>query len=162
MPATSIAAPTKYTDRGVTDYVWLTTCANYLSPTRAEINAGTSLKLVVADASGWSVTSNQVETPNLSTRFTSKIPGSIAADDSSLTVYSSKTGTDAGTLCPQDAVGFVLVMHGGDVAGQKMDVWPVTVSSVSRLMSIMGDAANKKVITFSPSDVPATNVTIPA
>lgn len=162
MPATSIAAPTKYTDRGVTDYVWMTTCANYLSPTRSEINAGTSLKLVVNDASGWNVNSEQIDTPNLADRFTTKIPGAISAEDSSLTVYSSKTGTDAGTLMPQDSSGYVLVLHGGDVAGQKMDVWPVTVASVSRQMAIAGDAANVKVITFSPTSVPAINVTIPA
>lgn len=162
MPATSIAAPTKYTDRGLSDYVWVVAIANYLAPTRAEINAGTSLKAVVSDASGFSVTSEQIETPVLAERFTTKIPGAITAEDSTLTVMSSKTGTDAGTLMPQDSVGFILVMHGGDVAGQKMDVWPVTVSSVSRQMSIQGDAANMKVVTFSPTAVPAVNVTIPA
>lgn len=162
MPATSIAAPTKYTDRGTTDYVWVVTIANYLAPTRAEINSGTSLKAVVADSSGWSQTSEQIETPVLAERFTTKIPGAISAEDSSLTVLSSKTGTDAGTLMPQDATGNIIIMHGGDVAGQKMDVWPVTVSSVSRQMSIQGDAANMKVITYSPTAVPATNVTIPA
>jgi hypothetical protein len=162
MPATSIAAPTKYTDRGTTDYVWMTTCANYLSPTRAEINGGTSLKLVVADAAGWSMSSAQTKTPNLADRFTTSIPGPVDADDSTLTVYSSKTGTDAGTLTPQDAAGFMAVMHGGDVAGQKMDIWPVTVASVSRAMAIKGDAANMKIITYSPSSVPAMNVTIPA
>lgn len=162
MPAPAISTPTKYTARGSTDFYWLTATANYLSPTRAELNAGTSLKNVINASSGWSVTTGQIDVPVLADRFTATIPGAITAEASTLTVVASKTGTDARQLMPRDAAGFIVILHGGDVAGQKMDIWPVTVGSVSKQISVGGDAADMLVFSFSPTNVPASDVTIPA
>lgn len=161
MPAPAITASTRFTSRGTTKVYWVVTIANYLSPTRAELNAGTDLSPQVADSSGWSVSSDQIDTPDMATRFTSKIPGAISADDSSLTLYTSKTGVDARTLMPQDAVGYIVWLDGGDTTGNKMDVWPVTVSSVSKQRAVQGDNADTLVISYAPTNVPASNVTIP-
>jgi hypothetical protein len=97
----------------------------------------------------------------MANRFTSKIPGAITAEDSSLTMYASKTGADARTVMPQDAVGNIVLLFGGDTAGNKMDVWPVTVASVSKQISVQGGDADTLQISFSPTNVPAQNVTIP-
>jgi hypothetical protein len=77
-------------------------------------------------------------------------------------MYASKTGVDARQLMQQDFPGFIVILYGGDVPGQKMDVWPVTVSSVSKQISFGGDAPDTLVFAFSPSAVPASTVTIPA
>jgi hypothetical protein len=162
MPAPAITAATRFSSRGFTKIYWLTATANYLSPSRAELNAGTDLSPQIMDGSGWTVSSEQIDAPDMATRFTSKIPGSIAAEDSSLTMYASKNGVDARSLMPQDTAGYIALLYGGDVAGYKMDVWPVTVASVAKAISFQGDAPDTLVITYSPSAVPAQNVAVPA
>jgi hypothetical protein len=161
MPAPAISAATRYTSRGSTKIYWVVTIANYLSPTRSELNAGTDLSPQLMDSSGWSVSSDQIDAPDMSTRFTSKIAGAITADDSSLTMYASKTGSDARTLMPQDANGYIVILFGGDTTGNKMDVWPVTVASVAKQISVQGSDPDTLVISYSPTNVPAQNVTIP-
>lgn len=161
MPAPAITAATRYTSRGFTKIYWVVTISNYLSPSRAELNAGTDLSPQLMDGSGWTASSEQIDAPDMATRFTSKIAGAITAEDSSLTMYASKNGVDARQLMPQDAAGFIVLLYGGDTTGNKMDVWPVTVSSVAKQISFQGDAPDTLVITYSPSSVPASNVTIP-
>jgi hypothetical protein len=161
MPAPAITASTRYTSRGTTKIYWVATIANYNSPSRAELNAGTDLTPQLMDSSGWSVKSNQIDTPDASTRFTSKIPGAIDAADSSLTMYASKNGVDARSLMPQDATGNIVILFGGDTTGNKMDVWPVTVASVSKNIELGGDKADTLVISYSPTAVPAQSVAIP-
>lgn len=161
MAAPAITASTRYTSRGTTKIYWVVTIANYLLPTRAELNAGTDLSPQLTDSSGWSVKANQIPTPDLASRFTTSVPGEITAEDSSLTMYASKNGVDARTLMPQDTVGNIVLLYGGDTAGNKMDVWPVTVASVSKQISVDGSKADTLMISYSPSNVPASSVTIP-
>ena len=162
MPATPISAITKYTSRGATRIVWCTTVANPAAITRSEINAGTDLSTQVADASGWSVSSSQIETPDLDSRYTSTIPGIITADDSTLVMYMDREGVDARTLMARDTVGFLVIMDGGDVAANKCDVFPVTVSSVSKMRSVAGDNADTMTFSYAITSQPSENVAVPA
>lgn len=162
MAAPEITASTRYTSRGSTKVYWVATISDYTSPTRNELNAGTDLSPQVADLSGWSVSSDQIDTPDMATRFTAKIAGGISAEDSSLTMYASKNGVDARALMPQDATGHIVWLDGGDTAAYKMDVWKVSVASVSKQRSADGSDADTLVFSFSPTDVPATNVAVPA
>jgi hypothetical protein len=159
----------RYTSRGTTRINFLTAIASYTTAvTRAEINAGVDLTPQIMDSSGWSVSSDQIDAPDMSTRFTSKIAGAISADDSSLTMYASKTGVDAratftsGSSVTPATSGFIVILFGGDVAGNKMDVWPVTVSSVAKQISVQGSDPDTLVITFAPTGEPASNLVIPA
>lgn len=162
MPAPAISAATRYSSRGTARWLWVVTIANYLSPSRAEINAGTDLSTEVMDSSGFGLESEQIDTPDVASRFTKKIPGPINAEDSTLTMYQSVTGTDARQLMPQDTAGHVVIMPGGDVATRKMHIWPVRVASVKYQYSSDGSDADTMVFTFSPTNVPAENVAIPA
>jgi hypothetical protein len=162
MAAPAITASTRYTSRGSTKCYWVATISSKAAPTRSELNAGTDLSPQLMDAEGWSVESEQIETPDLATRYTSTIPGSITAEDSSLTMYASKNGVDARALLPRDAVGFIVWLDGGDVAANKMDVFPVTVSSVSKQRSASGEDADTLVISFAITSEPAENVAVPA
>lgn len=161
MPATPIASTSRYFNRGTTKVIFCSTVSNKSAPTRAEINAGTDLSGEVADVDGWTVESESIETPDLGTVFTSSIPGSTSADDSSLTMYLDVGGVDARTLLPRNTAGFILWMDGGDVAGRKVDVYPVRVMSQGKARTTDDDAATME-IGFSITSEPAENVTIPA
>lgn len=162
MAAPAITASTRYTSRGTTKFYWCPTISNKAAPSRAELNGGTDLSGQVADSSGWSVSSAQIETPDLATRYTSTIPGVISAEDSSLTFYMSKNGVDARALMPRDATGYIVVLDGGDIAANKMDVFPVTVSSLSKQRSVQGSDADTLMISYAITSEPAENVAVPA
>lgn len=162
MPAPAISAITKYTSQGATKVYWVPTISNTASPTRSELNAGTDLSGQLMDASGWSVTSEQIETPDLATRYTSTIAGKITAEESTLTMYADLEGDDARDLMPRDETGYIVWMDGGDVASNKMDVFTVTVSSVSKQRSVDGSDADTLVFSFAITAEPRENVTVPA
>lgn len=161
MATPAITASTRYYDVGRTKVYWLPTCANPNAPLRSEMNAGTDLTPEIADLNGWSVTSNQIQTPDFANRFTAQIAGRIDAAASSLTFYSSLTSADVRALLPRDAVGFVVWLDGGDIPTHKMDVYPVTVTSVSKMRDTGNNAARIQV-SFSITAAPSENVTIPA
>jgi hypothetical protein len=162
MAAPAITASIRYTSRGATKFYWIPTAADPAAPTRSEMNAGTDLSPQIADSSGWSVSSEMIETPDLASRYTSTIPGTISADDSSLTFYMSRDGVDARALMPRDETGFIAILDGGDVAANKMDVFPVTVSSHSKQRSVQGSDADTLVISYAITSEPSENVTVPA
>jgi hypothetical protein len=163
MPTPVITASTRYIDPGVTKVYFLpSVAAANLTPTRVELNAGTDLSTQINDLSGWTVTSNLVDTPDLATTFTSKIAGRTESADSSLTLYSSKNGVDARALLPRGATGYIAWMDGGDVAGYKCDVYPVTVSSCSKVRTVSGTEAAKLMVQFAITAQPGESLTVPA
>lgn len=161
MAATAIASITKYTSRGTTKFYWVPTIADTSAPTRSELDAGTDLSPQVADATGWSVSSTMIETPDLATRYTSTIPGVINAEDSTLVMYMDKEGVDARALMSRDEAGFICIMDGGDVTANKFDVYPVTVTSVSKMRSVAGSDADRLTFSYAITDEPTENVAVP-
>lgn len=157
-----LTTSTRFFHAGVTKVHFLASiAAANLTPTRAEINAGTNLSNEIADLSGWTVSASEIETPDLGSDYTSKIPGRISTDDSSLTFYQSQNGVDVRAVLPRGTVGFILVADGGDQAGQKGDVYPVRVRSNGKLRSV-GDESARLMVPFSITRKPAENVTLPA
>jgi hypothetical protein len=162
MVATPIASVSRYWPVGTTKWIWVPTVANYtVAITRAEINAGTDLSGEIADLSGWTVSSNQIDTPDVNSRFRSKIPGPIEAEDSSLTLYADPSGTDVRQLLPRDTSGYIVRMDGGDVAGRKCSIFPVKVASQNKLMGT-DEEAGRIEISFTITRIPAEDLTIPA
>lgn len=159
MVATPITKSTRFIRPGVTKVYFVITMSNYLSPIRSELNAGTDLTREIADISGFQVTSEAVDTPDLNSRFTSKIPGMITADDSSLSFYASSNSIDVRSLLPRDTVGYVVWLDEGDIAGRTMDVFPVQVSSAPKVRSLSDPAQIQ--VQFTITNVPAENVVVP-
>lgn len=160
MPATPIATTTRFFNADLTVVVFAPVVASTtLAATRAEINAGTDLSKEIADWSGWTVTGGVIATPGL-TKFDGNIPGKITVDDSSLTFYGTETGADVRTLLARGVSGYIIIMDGGDVAGRKMDVFPVRSRSVGKLRSV-GEDAFRLMVPFSIPRQPAEDVTIP-
>lgn len=163
MPATPISATTKYINPETTVVLWVASIASKAAPTRAELNAGTSLVGENSACEGWNTAAESVPIPNMGSRFTGSIPGRITAEDSMLSMYADVGGSDARTLMAQDANGYVVWMDGGDTAGRKMDVFPVRVASVAKSnRSVEGSEAAMLTFTYSITSAPAVDVTIPA
>ena len=154
----SPAAITRYYQVGVTQLLFCASIANTAAPTFSELDNGTSLERDLADWSGWTVSSNMIDTPDLATRFTSKLPGRISAEDSSLTFYEDKLQVDLRTLMPRDASGFIVIANGG-LASAKGDVFKVTIASVGKMRS-MDNAALIK-FDYAILQQPNEDVTLP-
>jgi hypothetical protein len=161
---TTLAEPVKFFAVGTTKILFCATLANKSSPTRVELTAGIPLcepdRDDVSQINGWTVTSNLIDSPSYGSRFTSKIAGRTEVANSSLTFYQDITGTDVRTVLPRDTTGYVVIMWGGDVTASKMDIFPVTVSSVGK--SGPDNAAADLTIDFAITSIPAEDVAIPA
>jgi hypothetical protein len=160
MAPTPLTPTLRYVPQSVRKIYWVVTIATQSSPTRSEINAGTDLTAEIQGMSGFSLTSGTKDTADLSTRFTSQIPGAITADKCEIICYASSTSADVRAVLPRDAVGFILALWEGDVPTQKMDVFPVKVSSTF-LDTAIADPAQVHV-EFVVTKLPSLNVTIPA
>ncbi|MBZ6175599.1 hypothetical protein KVH22_30050 [Streptomyces olivaceus] len=157
--ATPIQASVRYYRRGVTKVLWVPTVATLSAPTRPELTAATDLADEVSAMSGWQTTSGTVPTPALGSRFTPVVNGEITAPDSSLTFWASKTAADVRTLLIREAVGVIAWLDEGDVPGQTMDLFRVSVSAASKVREL--DGAAQIMAQFAITAEPAENVEIP-
>lgn len=162
MPATPLTASTRYIAPETTKIYWVDTIASKASPTRVELDAGTDITGEVADAAGWELAADNVATPDGGSKFTSQVSGRITPPDTSVACYASSDTIDIRDLLARDDAGFIVILHGGDVAGQKMTVWPVRVRSVSAPVDYAASNASMVNVQFSITSEPAENVAIPA
>lgn len=161
MVATPITPASRFFRPGVTKCYWVVSISNIEAPTRLELNAGLNLSKDIADIAGWMVSGQKIDTPDLDSRFVGNIPGLTNAGESGITFYQGETGLDVRSAMPRDASGNIVWLDGGDVAGRKMDVFPVRVLSVGKQRS-MGAEAARLVIQYAVTSEPAEDVTIPA
>ena len=162
MPTPEITQSTRYINPGVTKCYYLPAiAASNLTPTRAEMDAGTDLSGEISDITGWSVAGNDVATPDLKSTFVGNIPGRTTSPESSITFYASQNSLDVRNLQPRGTTGYIMWLDGGDVAGQKADVFPVRVKSQPKTRGTGEDPA-KIEVQYSITREPAENVTIPA
>src|SRR5690348_15062571 len=113
MVATPITPASRFFRPGITRAYWVVSISNISAPTRLELNAGTDLSKDIADISGWMVSGQKIDTPDLNSRFVSNIPGLTSADESAITFYQGVTGVDAGGLMPRDTAGNIVWLDGG-------------------------------------------------
>jgi len=162
MPATPLTVTDRYVAPETTVTYWVDTMSDYTSPTRSELNAGTDLTAEIVAATGWELAADNVATPDGGSLFTSQIPGRINPGDATISFYASRDTVDVRDLIARGDTGYVVHLHGGDVSGQKMDVWKVRVRSVSAPIDYAASNAAMITILFSITAVPAENVAIPA
>ena len=157
----TLASSTRFISAGVTKWYFLTAlAATNLTPTRAEITAGTDISGEVADFSGWTLQASSVATPDQGSRFIKNVPGRTSVADSSITFYADKGGTDIRGTMTLDLAGWIVIADGGDVTGYKAEVFPVRVMSVGGVRST-GDAAFQITVQYAITSTPAT-ITLPA
>jgi len=135
------------------------TTANYLAPSRAEINAGTDVSAEIASVTGWSLTSAAVDVPDMGSRFTSQVPGRLTSATNDLECYVSSNGNDVRRLWSLNLNGFVILLWEGDFSGQFMDVFPVRVMAMAMDATI--EDPGKVTASFAPTRIPAIQIAIP-
>src|SRR5690606_20058265 len=100
-----------------------------------------------------------IETPDL-TSFVAKIPGRVTAEDSSLTLYADADEDDVRDILPRGTRGYLLWMDQGDSPGKSMDIYPIEVTSLTKVRFM--DSATVLRVDVSMTQVPVNDVTIPA
>lgn len=157
---TAVSPVQGYIPQGTRRYIWVSTMSSYLTPTSAEITAGTDYTSIVAGSSGWSSAANSVDFPNAGNLFTPKIPGPTTADDSTLTFNMSKTGAaDARATFTRGTSGFLVICWEGIISSGKCSVFPATVMSANPSADIA--AAGTMDVNFSITLIPAEMIAIP-
>lgn len=159
MPPTPLTPTTRYLAVGIRKCYFVPTIANYLAPTRAELNAGTDLSAEMQTATGWSLQGSTLDTPDMGTTFTSQVPGRRTSPTNDITFYMSQNSNDVRSLLPQNTNGFVVWLWEGDISGQKMDVFPVRV--ITQANDANPENAGSTVISFAVTKIPAIYVSIP-
>lgn len=162
MAATPLTTSERYVAPEITKVYWVDTIANKNAPTRLELDAGTDLTGEVSEATGFELSAENVATPDGGSLFTSQVQGRINPPDTSVVCYASSDTVDVRDLLSRGDAGFIVILHGGDVATQKMTVWPVRVRSVSAPVDYAASNASMIVVQFTVTSAPAENVAIPA
>lgn len=161
MPPSPLNPTTRYFPPGTRKVYWVPTISNYLSPTRAELNAGTDLSAEIPSGgmAGWSLQGSTVDVGDLSSRFTSTIPGRLTSPTNSIDFYLDTGGNDARTLLTRDTNGNIVICWEGDVTGRKMDVFPARV--ITQANDTNTEDPGKTTIEFAITKIPATTIAIP-
>lgn len=162
MVATPLGTTDRYVAPETTKTYLVDSIANIQSPTRPELDAGTDATAEIATATGWATAAANVAVPDGGTLFTSNIPGRVTPEDATIAFYASSDTNDIRDVLARGDQTHIVILHGGDVAGQKMDVWPVRVRSVSKPIDYAGSGASMINIQFSNISEPAEDVLIPA
>jgi hypothetical protein len=127
---------TRYFQPGTTAVYWITSLTLTL-PTIAQVTATTSqvLQADIAAVTGFKITGQNIETPDLGKRFNTKVAGRTTAEDGMITFYASATGADVRsifTVSNPPLAGYIAFFANGAVTGSAADYYKVTVSSVGR------------------------------
>lgn len=150
----TLAASVRFNPKGTRKVYYLTSlAASNLTPTRAEITAGTDITGEVAAYTGWTLQASSVATPDQGSRFTSSVPGSLTVQDSSITFWASKTGTDIRGTVSLDQDGFVVFADGGDVEGYKGQTFATRVMSIGHVRAV-DDNAFQIQVQFAITETP--------
>lgn len=160
MAPSALTATVRGVPEGTRKIYWVPTIATQASPTRAELNAGIDLTTEIAEMGGFTVSSETEDVPDLSSRYVGKVPSRITSPDSTIRFYTSSNSNDVRASLVRDQAGFIVCLWDGDVGGQKMDVFPVKIASVSVQTSISDPASVE--YAFSITKVPSQYVSIPA
>lgn len=162
MPAEPLAIAEKFSALDGLELVWIPTIADVagLVATRPEIDGGVDLTDEVIGWDGFNVDPQEISTPGLN-RFQGSIPGLIQITSGVLRLYADRQGgEDAGTVLADGTTGYLAWMDNGDVATEKMDVWPVQVNRCQKVRAT--DAATMWEVRFSHPRLPVEGITIPA
>lgn len=163
MAPAPLSETTRFINPEVTVVYWLVAATTLATPTRAELDAVTASDLTgeIAAMDGWTIASDRVAVPDLGTKFTGRIGGRTNPGDAQITFYASEDTVDVRDVLTRGDRGFVYILDGGDVEGQKARGFEVEVSSVSPTVDVAGTEAARIMVDFSINRV-AEEVAIPA
>lgn len=156
----------RFMRKGITRFYFAPTIASAtLVPTAAEVNAGTRLDTQLSDINGFSFSNSPINTPDMSTTFVGSMNGEDTIDSSSLTFYELKGATDTiHDAQPKNSSGYMVIFYAGlagatPAAGDKADVWPLTVASNARQYTA-GNEGAMYTVTYSMTAAPGETKTL--
>jgi hypothetical protein len=159
--ATPLDATRRYIHAGETRLYFVAAIDDVQDPTRDELDLGTDLTAEVAVVVGWHVRARLADTQGLTSDFATTMPLTLEVDDSRVVFYAGLDGTeDVRTLLPRGTVGHLVLLHGGDVEDNAMDVWPVEVAAVGRPVEVGGEPARIDV-QFAITADPGLDLSVP-
>ena len=147
--------------RGLSEVHFVPVVAVKAAPTRVEITAGEPLTPGVAEINGFNFSNSPITTPDLSTTFTTQIPGEDTSDTSTLTFYDDDTSTAIRTAVVKGTVGYLVFMPYGDTATKRAEVWPV-ISTGANDQWTTGNEAAKFQVSFAVTAEPTQGAVVPA
>jgi len=150
----------RYMRKGTTKVYWVPSISNTAAPLATEVNAGTRLDTQLAEVNGFTFQNNPIDTPVMSSAFIGKINGEDTTQDSSFTFYEDSVSNPIKTAQAKGNNGFVVILYAGTAgatpaAGDKVEIWPATVSSNARQYSAGNEAAKYQVmysLTSAPNE----------
>ncbi|MEW2402128.1 hypothetical protein [Streptomyces sp. NPDC046862] len=153
----------KYMRRGTSKFYFVPTiAADSMNPNRTELVLGTEFSEYIAAMDGWTVSNNEIDTPDMADTYDSTIPGSDKADSSSFTFYEDEEDADLEATFAKGTTGYVVILRKGDIPGNNsMDVFPIRVASQSPQYTADNEAA-KFMVTCSITSRPLQGAPVPA
>ena len=142
---------------------FVTTLSSTTSPTATQINAGVDLTPLLVSITA-SATGNTVPTPALDNLFETSIPGTSSATFSA-DFYRDDAADTAWTTLPRRTAGYFVITRFNAAAtrlaaaGDKVEVWPVTVTSRAA-GPLSSNTAQTFTVTCSVPVAPSENATV--
>jgi hypothetical protein len=143
----------RYFRRGRSKVRFLPTVASLDAPTTAEITAGTDLTGSISEMAGFEFSNSPITTPDLSTTFTTQIPGEDTTSTSTLTFYDDDTATTIRTALAKGTQGYILLQPYGTTTAKRAEVWPVTTTGVNDHW-VTGNEAARFTVAFAITAAP--------
>ena len=161
MPAPPISPTRRYLPPGIRKVYYVLAIANYLLPTRAELNAGLDLTGEIPEGgmTGWSLQGSTVDVADMGSKFTSQVIGRLTSATNTIDQYLDSGANDVRKLLPRTTVGYIVHFPEGDISGQLMDVFPIQVLSLA--IDTNSADPGKISVQFAITKIPAISVTIP-
>lgn len=142
MSATKMPELFTFTNVESKTYVVLSSCVNYASPTRAEIDAGFDItsQVVQGGVSGFDESTNWIDSGNAGSKYTGKTAGRVSSGDSSIATYNSPDGPtmDCRSIFTGRKLRLtILIMeqgdrvHGDTATFKVMDSYSVEIGAIS-------------------------------
>lgn len=160
MTAPPLSPTDRFVDPGSSRIYWVTPIAVPAAPTRSELDAGIDVTGEVAEIQGFALVSETNSTQAFGQVFATEKPGGLkGTGQPRMVLYADEGGHDIRRVWSRNDTGHVVLLHGGDIAGHLMDVWPATIAAISKTFSTV-DAAFVAV-QFTIHDDPVTDVEVP-
>lgn len=147
--------------RGLSEVIFAPAVVDLAAPTRVEITAGVDLTPGIAEINGFSFANSPITTPDLSTTFTTQIPGEDTSDASALVFYDDDTSETIRDAVAKGTVGFLIFMPYGDTATKRAEVWP-TITTGANDQWTTGNEAAKFQASFAITAEPTQDAVVPA
>jgi hypothetical protein len=127
----------KYGPAGVSEVVWVTTCAVPSAITTTEANAGVDLTSFVRTLPDVPRTGNTIDVAVLSSKFEARQVGTRGGDVATIEILRDNAADTAYTTFAEDSAGFLVIARQGLATagtfeiGDIVDVFPATVLTLA-------------------------------